>query len=112
MQHRRMAYRHLVADARRVRVPHHVNHGAVLDIGPIADADHVHVAADDHVHPDAALFANFHVADDLCALIDVGGRMNLRTDGAELTQHAGKLYRERLWALDFTLWARRGSRPK
>ena len=38
--------------------------GAVLDIDAIPDADGVHIAADDRPEPDAASFANHHVAND------------------------------------------------
>ena len=43
---------------------------------PAADADAVHVAADDDAHPDAALFADLDVADDLGAVVDEGGGMD------------------------------------
>ena len=91
VQNRGVSDRHLVADARRVRAAHHVNDGAVLNIRPIADPDRVDVAANDDVHPDAALLADFDVSDDLRALVDIGGRMDLREDGPERTEHAAEL---------------------
>ena len=55
----------LVVNGRRMGVSHDVDDRAVLDVGPPADSDGVHVAAHDHVHPDAAFLADGHVADDL-----------------------------------------------
>ena len=89
---------------RRVRAAHDVNDGAVLNIGPIANPNRVDVAADDDVHPDAALLADLHVPDDLGALVDERSRMNVREDGPERAEHAGELYRM-LEALDSGLRA-------
>ena len=57
-----------------MRLAHHVHERQVLDVRPRADADGVHVAADDDVHPDAALGADVDVADDLGADVDERGR--------------------------------------
>ena len=43
-----------------------------------ADADPVHVAADDDVHPDAALLADLDVADDLGAVVHERRRVHDR----------------------------------
>ena len=59
-----------------MRLPHHVHHRQVLDIGALADADVIDVAANDDVHPDRRFGANLHVADDLGALVDVCARIN------------------------------------
>ncbi len=58
----------------RMRVVHHVDDRAVLHVRSLADADAVHVAANDDVHPDAALGADLDVADDLRARVDVRRR--------------------------------------
>jgi len=42
-----------------------MENAAVLDIGVRSDADRVHIAADDGVHPDAGLIAENYVADNL-----------------------------------------------
>src|SRR5690242_6360093 len=89
VENRRVADRHLVTDAGRVRPAHHVNHGAVLDIRAIADANRVDVAADDDVHPDAALLADLDIPDYLGALVDIGGWMDLREDRLERAKHEG-----------------------
>ena len=52
MNHRRMPDGHLVTDDGRMRLPHHVHHRQILDIGALADANVIHVAANDDVHPD------------------------------------------------------------
>ena len=63
--------RHVVAHGRRMRILHHVDDRAVLHVGAAADANAVHVAADDDRHPHTALFTDFDVADDLRAVVDV-----------------------------------------
>src|SRR6185437_10012812 len=70
--HRRVvANRHQLAHNDRVEVAHSVEHGAVLHVALCADADGVHVAAHDGVHPDAGLLAEHDIADDLRGGIDV-----------------------------------------
>src|SRR5690606_28963620 len=49
-----------------------VQYGAVLDAAAVADADFVHVAADDGHGPDGAVFAHLDVSDDYCALVYPG----------------------------------------
>jgi hypothetical protein len=61
------------ADVDGVDVAHAVEDGAVLDIGVGADADGVDVAADYGVHPDAGVFREDDVADNLCGLVDIAG---------------------------------------
>ncbi len=53
----------------------------------LADPDPVHVAADDGAHPDAALFADFDVADHLGAVVDEGGGVDARGRPAEGAKH-------------------------
>src|SRR5690349_6092549 len=62
VDHGAMSDRHVVANRRRVRPIHHVDHNRVLDIGAPADTDAVYVAAHDGTHPDAALLSDFDVA--------------------------------------------------
>jgi hypothetical protein len=47
----------------------------------------VHVTADDRTHPDAALLADFDVADHLGAVVDERGRMNARVHAAVRPEH-------------------------
>ena len=57
--------RDLVAEGGGMRVAHHVDDGAVLEVGAGSDADAVDVSANDDVHPDARGVANLDIADDL-----------------------------------------------
>ena len=72
---------HVAADAGgeaaqfRVRaVVADVDDAAVLQVGAIADADEVDVAADHGERPDRHVVAEHHVADDAGRRIDVGAR--------------------------------------
>ena len=67
MHDRPVPDRDVIANRGRMRVVHHVDDRAVLHVGPPPDANAVHVAADDDVHPDAAFGADLDVADDLRA---------------------------------------------
>src|SRR5260370_29315750 len=71
-----MADRHHLSDDHWVEVAHSVQHGTILHIALRADADGVHIAPDDCVHPDTRLFAENHVADYLRGRIDVAVRWN------------------------------------
>ena len=59
-----------------IAIAHAMQHGAVLHIGVGADADGMHIAADDGVHPDAGVLAEGDVADDLGGNIHIAGRRN------------------------------------
>jgi hypothetical protein len=62
---------HPVADDDGVAVALAVEDAAVLHIGAGADADGIHVAAQDGVHPDRRTLAEDHVAKDLRRDVDV-----------------------------------------
>ena len=51
---------------------------AILNVGVVADANFVHVAAQDGVHPDAGVLAEDDVADELGGLVDIAGVGDLR----------------------------------
>jgi hypothetical protein len=55
-----------------------MQHAAVLDVRVVADANEVHVTANDGIHPNARIFAEHHVANQLCRLVDVTRRADLR----------------------------------
>src|SRR4051812_32648398 len=78
---------YFIANDRRMRVSHHVDHGQVLDIGALADADVINIASNDDVHPDRGLGADLDVADYLGAHVDVGRAFNLWHDALERAQH-------------------------
>ena len=86
--HRAMSHRHIVTDYRRIGVAHHVHEGQVLDIGPRADAHVIDVAANDDVHPHAALRAEQHVTDDLRTGVHERRGMDRRVHRAVRAKHS------------------------
>jgi PIN domain nuclease of toxin-antitoxin system len=64
-----------VADLDTIEMALAVEDGAVLDVGVGSDADRVHIAAQDGVHPDRGVFAEGDVADHL------GGEIDITTGG-------------------------------
>lgn len=68
-----------LADEDWIEVAHAVEHGAILHVRAGADANGVDVATDDSVHPDAGVFAEGDVANDLGGGVDVAAG----TDGGK-----------------------------
>jgi len=66
---------------------HAMEDGVVLNVGVMADADLVDVAAEDGVHPDAGVFADDDVADELGGIVDVGSVGELGNDAFEGADH-------------------------
>lgn len=64
MNHRAVAYRHVVADVQGF-VGIGVKDGAILDVDPLADADGGDIASDDYVVHDRAPVADLDVAADI-----------------------------------------------
>src|ERR1700674_4194557 len=75
-----VAYGDIVANVNAVLFFHAVEHAVVLNVGVVADADLVNVAAEDGVHPDARVFAENDVADELGGVVDVAGVGELGSD--------------------------------
>src|SRR5579863_1092697 len=73
MQRDRMAHGDVLAEIDAPFFFHAVEDAVVLDVGVGADADFVHVAAQDGVHPNRRVLAEDDVADDLCRVVDVAG---------------------------------------
>jgi hypothetical protein len=71
-----------------------VEHAAVLNIGIRANADFVHIAAEDGIHPDAGVRAQLHVADDLRGLIDVAAGADLRGNALVGAKHEAMILLE------------------
>src|SRR6266853_3271224 len=92
---RAVADGHVVADCRRMRLGHDMDDGAVLNVAAAADFDPVHIAADDHAHPDAALFADLHFADHLRTGIDEYARVDTWHAALVLAYHGWSLYEGR-----------------
>ncbi len=88
MDHGAVPDRHVVADHGRMGLAHDVHQHQILEVGPRADTDRIHVSANDDVHPDAALGSEMHVADDLRAGVDEGRRMDRRVQRAKRAKHS------------------------
>jgi len=82
-----MAHRHFFLENRRTRAVLDVNHGVVLNVRSIADADVVNITANRAVTPDRSLFANVYVADNLGTGFNVSGRVNLRVNPTKWSDH-------------------------
>src|SRR5690348_11644909 len=57
----------------RVLISHAVKHAAVLNIRIRSDADRVHVASNDGIHPDTGLLAQHHISNHLSRFVYVTG---------------------------------------
>ena len=66
-----MAHADIVAQVDAVLFFHAVEDAVVLNVGVVADADLMDVTAEDGVHPDAGVFAEHDVADELGGVVDV-----------------------------------------
>jgi hypothetical protein len=75
-----VAYGDIVADVDAVLFFHAVEDAVVLNVGIVADADLMYIAAEDRVHPDAGVFAENDVADELGGVVDVAGVGELGSD--------------------------------
>ena len=64
-----------------------VNDAVVLDVRAIADPDIEHVSAHNGAEPDGRLLADVHIADDLRAVGDESGFVNLRMNSAKGSNH-------------------------
>ncbi len=68
-----VAHGYVVADVDTILFLHAVEDAVVLDVGVVADANLVDIAAEDGVHPDAGVLAYDYVADELGGVVDVSG---------------------------------------
>ncbi len=75
-----VAYGDIVANVDAVLFFHAVEDAVVLNVGIVADADLVDVAAENGVHPDAGVFTENDVADELSGVVDVAGVGELGSD--------------------------------
>ena len=87
MQRDRVADGDPVTHGDAVFVAHAVEHAAILHVGVFSNADGKDVTADNGIHPDAGVFANLHVADDLGGLIDITRIVNARRDPLIRAKH-------------------------
>jgi hypothetical protein len=79
--------RHLVFKYGRVRAVRDVYDGSVLYVRAVAYPDVEHVAAHDRAEPHRRLLADMNVSDDLRAVFDKRGRVNLRVLASERSNH-------------------------
>ena len=73
-----MANGHVIAKNQGPFVAHHVQDRAILNVGPRADANVVHVAANHRARPDARILANHHITDNDGCGIDISRSRDLR----------------------------------
>src|SRR5208337_2626935 len=90
----------VVADEDAVLFLHAVEDTVVLNVGIVADADLVDVAAKDGVHPDAGVFAEDDVADELGGVVDVAGVGELGSDALVGADHSCECGSERSLSCD------------
>src|SRR6185503_18045619 len=86
-QCRAMSNRHFRLENRRMRSMTHVNHRIVLDVGPVADANVMNIAANRAVTPDRSLFAEVYVTYNLSTGFDIRGWVNLRVNPSKRSNH-------------------------
>ena len=65
----------------------HVNHGIILNVRTIADANVMNVAANRAVAPDRSFFAKVNVADNLSTGFHICGWVNLRVNPTKRSNH-------------------------
>src|SRR5579862_7977518 len=87
VQHHHVPHRDAIADMQRKPPGVARQHRIVLNVGFIADANHVDVTPRGDVGPDAGAFADHHVSNHLRALIDVSRSGDLGYDAAIGTNH-------------------------
>src|SRR5688500_7126498 len=87
MQRHAVANRNFLFDDGRVRSVADVTHGVVLDVGAIANADVMNVAAYRAIAPDRRLVPEMYVTYHLSARVDVGCRVNLWVDPTKRSNH-------------------------
>jgi hypothetical protein len=75
-----VAHGDIIADIDSILFFHAVEDAVVLNVRVVADADLVDIAAEDSVHPDAGVFANNYVADELGGVVDIAGLGELGSD--------------------------------
>src|SRR6266404_2686080 len=75
-----VAHGDIVSNVDAILFFHAVEDAVVLNVGIVAHADLVYVAAEDGVHPDTGVLANDDVADEVGGVVDVAGFGELGSD--------------------------------
>lgn len=87
MQSHTVPYRDLVFQNSGMAAGASVYYAVILHVRAIADANVVHVSAQDSVTPNRRFFTNVNVTDYLRAHIYIGAGLNLRMNTAERSDH-------------------------
>src|SRR5881396_209661 len=88
VKHDAVPYRDVILENKWILGLHDVADRAVLNIGVLADANEMNVAANDAVVPDAGMVLNLNVSDDLGAFRNVNSLSQLRPFALILVQHS------------------------
>src|SRR3546814_10024204 len=78
--------------------------GAVPDIGASADADMIHIRADDAIIPDARIRADLHIANHLATGVDHGARMDFRALAAKRRTEEHTSEHQSLMRISYTVF--------
>src|SRR5262249_47603172 len=102
MKQRHMPDRHIVADQSRITIQRrrfagadglrrrrYMNDRSILNIGALADADFIHIAAHDAAEPNGTSRTDFDIADNHRARGDESARIDLRHDAVEGKDNGG-----------------------
>src|SRR6185312_3690901 len=90
VERNRVAHRDPVAHVYAVFVTHAVQHAAILHAAIFADANGKDITTNHGVHPDAGIFANLNIANDLGGLVDIATLVNARRDSLIRTEHSSE----------------------
>ena len=82
-----MAHCDFSFENRRMRTIPNVNHRVVLNVGAVANANEVNITTHRAVAPNRGLFSEMHVADYLSTGFNIRGRVNLRVNPTERSNH-------------------------
>jgi hypothetical protein len=85
-----MTDRNVVCDGYAVLLLHAMKNAAILDIAMRADADGVHIATENCVHPDAGMLAENDISDQLRGIVHVAGGGNSWCNALVGTNHDWK----------------------
>jgi L-ascorbate metabolism protein UlaG (beta-lactamase superfamily) len=75
-----VAHGDIIANVDAILLLHAVQDAVVLNVGIVANANLMNVAAEDGVHPNAGMLANNDVANELSRVVDIGGSGELGSD--------------------------------
>jgi hypothetical protein len=77
----------IIADVDAILFSHTMQNAIVLNIRIVPHTDFVHVPAENSVHPDACMLAEFDVSDQLSGIVDVTRVRKLGSNSFEGADH-------------------------